>query len=53
MKILTGNSNPQLAEDLAKYLGVSLTDASIRRFADQEVFVEINENMRGEDVNRT
>ncbi|NBX73067.1 MAG: ribose-phosphate pyrophosphokinase [Alphaproteobacteria bacterium] len=50
MKILAGNSNLPLAESIAKTLGVTLTNASIRRFADMEVFVEIMENVRGEDV---
>ena len=50
MKILTGNSNLALAKDIAKHLGGKLTDASVRRFADNEVFVEVHENVRGEDV---
>lgn len=50
MKILAGNSNKELAEQVAKYLGTRLTKATVKRFADQEVFVEIKENMRGEDV---
>lgn len=50
MKLLACNSNPELANAISDYLGVPLTEAIIRRFADQEVFVEINENMRGEDV---
>jgi ribose-phosphate pyrophosphokinase len=50
MKIISGNSNIPLAEDIAKCLNVSLTDATVKRFADDEVFVEIHENMRGEDV---
>jgi ribose-phosphate pyrophosphokinase len=50
MKLIAGNSNLTLAKGIADYLGVSLTDATIKRFADEEVFVEINENMRGEDV---
>jgi len=50
MKLLTGNSNPPLAKAIADYLDVPLTDASVRRFADEEVFVEIHENVRGEDV---
>ena len=50
MKILAGNSNMQLAGDIAAYLGISLTRASVRRFADEEIFVEIHENVRGEDV---
>ena len=50
MKLMTGNSNLQLARDIAAYLELPIADASVRRFADEEVFVEINENVRGEDV---
>ncbi|MGE3691684.1 MAG: ribose-phosphate pyrophosphokinase [Novosphingobium sp.] len=50
MKLLAGNSNPPLAQAISDYLGLPLTDASVRRFADEEVFVEIHENVRGEDV---
>ena len=50
MKLLAGNSNLPLARSISNYLEVPLTDASVRRFADEEVFVEINENVRGEDV---
>ncbi|MEX6723318.1 ribose-phosphate pyrophosphokinase [Parapedomonas caeni] len=50
MKLVTGNSNPPLAEAIAAYLNMPLTRASIRRFSDEEVFVEIHENVRGEDV---
>ena len=50
MKLLAGNSNAPLARSISDYLEVPLTDASVRRFADEEVFVEINENVRGEDV---
>ncbi|WP_309602205.1 ribose-phosphate pyrophosphokinase [Sphingomonas sp.] len=50
MKLLAGNSNLPLAKAIADYLDMSLTEASVRRFADEEVFVEINENVRGEDV---
>ncbi len=50
MKILSGNSNPELAAAIAAYLDLQLTAASVRRFADEEVFVEIHENVRGEDV---
>jgi ribose-phosphate pyrophosphokinase len=50
MKILACNSNRPLAEAIAAYLHLPLTDASVRRFQDQEVFVEIHENARGEDV---
>jgi ribose-phosphate pyrophosphokinase len=50
MKLLTGNANPALARAIADYIGIPLTEASVRRFADEEVFVEIHENVRGEDV---
>ena len=50
MKIVAGNSNRPLAEAIAAYFGSPLTAATIRRFSDQEVFVEIQENVRGEDM---
>jgi ribose-phosphate pyrophosphokinase len=50
MKLMTGNANRGLAQAVADYLEIKLTDASVRRFADEEVFVEIHENVRGEDV---
>jgi len=50
IKIVTGTSNRGLALDIAKYVGVPLTDCSVTRFADGEVFVQINENIRGADI---
>ena len=50
MKLISCNSNLPLAEDISKYLGIPLTKANIKRFADMEVFVEILENVRGQDV---
>ena len=50
MKIMAANSNLPLARAIAAYLELPLTDASVRRFADEEIFVEIHENVRGEDV---
>ncbi|MHA1153045.1 MAG: ribose-phosphate pyrophosphokinase [Alphaproteobacteria bacterium] len=50
MKILTGNSNRPLAEAISAFLNLPLTKASVRRFSDMEIFVEIDENVRGEDV---
>src|SRR5437763_3357296 len=50
MKILACNSNRALAEAISTYLGLPLTRASVRRFSDMEVFVEVHENVRGEDV---
>jgi len=50
MKLLTGNSNQPLAQAIADSLNMSLTEAQVRRFADNEIFVTIDENVRGEDV---
>ncbi|HPI63129.1 MAG TPA: ribose-phosphate pyrophosphokinase, partial [Alphaproteobacteria bacterium] len=50
MKIIAGNSNRVLATAISAQLNIPLTNASIRRFADMEIFVEILENVRGEDV---
>ena len=50
MKIVACNSNRPLAEAIAAYLQIPLTQASVRRFADMEIFVEIHENVRGEDT---
>jgi ribose-phosphate pyrophosphokinase len=50
MKLIAGNSNRPLAEAVAKHLGIALTQSSIRRFSDKEIFVEILENVRGEDT---
>jgi ribose-phosphate pyrophosphokinase len=50
MKLMAGNSNMPLASAIADYLEISLTKANVRRFADEEIFVEILENVRGEDV---
>ncbi|WP_294197884.1 ribose-phosphate pyrophosphokinase [uncultured Sphingomonas sp.] len=50
MKLMTGNSNLPLARAISAYLEVPLTEALVRRFADEEIFVEIMENVRGEDV---
>jgi len=50
MKLLAGNSNRSLAESIGSYLDLPLTQAQVRRFADNEVFVTIDENVRGEDV---
>ena len=49
MKLFAGNSNRVLAEQISKYLDIRLGTANVRRFADQEIFVEILENVRGED----
>src|SRR5437764_15401669 len=50
MKLLTGNSNRPLSEAIGQYLHAPFTKAVVRRFADMEVFVEIQENVRGEDM---
>ncbi len=50
MKLVTGNSNRALAQAVADYLELPLTDCTVKRFADKEIFVEIHENVRGEDV---
>jgi ribose-phosphate pyrophosphokinase len=50
MKLLAGNSNSELAKAIGAYLKLPFTKAIVRRFADMEVFVEIQENVRGEDI---
>ncbi len=50
MKLLAGNSNRALSDAIAQYLKVPVTKAAVRRFADMEIFVEIQENVRGEDM---
>lgn len=50
LKIFTGNANPQLAEEIANYLGVSVGAAKVTRFSDGEIQVKINESVRGADV---
>jgi ribose-phosphate pyrophosphokinase len=50
IKLIAGNSNPVLAEGIGAYIGTPLTKAVVRRFADMEIFVEIQENVRGADV---
>src|SRR5688572_23828392 len=50
IKLVAGNSNPQLAQGIADYLKTPLTRAVVRRFADMEIFVEIQENVRGSDA---
>ncbi|SEG57910.1 ribose-phosphate pyrophosphokinase [Bosea lathyri] len=50
IKIVAGNSNRPLAEAICAHIGIPLAKASVRRFADMEVFVEIQENVRGQDV---
>ena len=50
MKLMSGNSNPPLVKAIGAYLELPITEVSVRRFADEEIFVEIHENVRGEDV---
>src|ERR687895_2029650 len=50
IKLVAGNSNRKLAEDIGAFLKVPLTKGVCRRFADMEIFVEIQENVRGSDV---
>jgi ribose-phosphate pyrophosphokinase len=50
IKLVAGNSNPALANEIAGWLGLPLTKAVVRRFADMEIFVQIQENVRGSDV---
>ena len=50
MKLVTGNSNLTLAKKIADYADVNLSKCDVKRFADKEIFVEMHENVRGEDV---
>ena len=50
MKLLTGNSNKILSKNIAKYLKTKLVNSSIRKFSDGEIYVEINENIRGNSI---
>ena len=50
MKLLACNSNLSLSEEIATTLNIPLTKASIKKFSDEEIFVEVNENVRGQDV---
>ena len=50
MKLLTGNSNKVLSKNISKYLKLRLVNSSIRKFSDGEIYVEINENIRGNSI---
>ena len=50
MKLLTGNSNKTLSKKIAKYLKSKLVNSSIRKFSDGEIYIEINENIRGNSI---
>ena len=50
MKLLSGNSNKPLSKNIAKYLKSKLVNSSIKNFSDGEIYVEINENIRGNSI---
>ena len=50
MRLIAGNSNKPLADAISAYLGLTPVQADVRRFSDDEVFVEVQENVRGEDM---
>ena len=50
MKLLTGNSNKPLSKNIAKYLKTKLVNSSIKKFSDGEIYIEINENIRGNSI---
>src|SRR6201990_1093950 len=50
MRLIAGNSNKTLVADISAYLGLTPVKADVRRFSDDEVFVEVRENVRGEDM---
>ena len=50
LKLFSGNANHPLAEEIAQYLRLPVSDAEVSRFSDGEVFVQVNENVRGADV---
>ena len=50
MKIISGNSNPNLAKAIAKQLKIDLSDVILEKFADGEIYVEIKDQVRGADV---
>ncbi|WP_136797729.1 MULTISPECIES: ribose-phosphate diphosphokinase [Desulfosediminicola] len=50
LKVVTGNAHPELAQEICKHLGQPLTASDVRKFSDGEIFVEIQENVRGADV---
>ena len=50
MKLISCSSNPALADAISGYLGIPLTEANVKRFADEEIFLEVMDNVRGEDV---
>ncbi|MEZ0261819.1 MAG: ribose-phosphate pyrophosphokinase-like domain-containing protein, partial [Alphaproteobacteria bacterium] len=50
MKLISCTSNQPLADAISAYLGIPLTEANVKRFADQEIYLEVLDNVRGEDV---
>jgi ribose-phosphate pyrophosphokinase len=50
LKLFSGNANRPLAEEIAQHLELGLGDAEVSRFSDGEVYVQINENVRGQDI---
>ena len=50
MKLISCTSNQPLADNISQYLGIPLTEVNVKRFADQEIFLEVLDNVRGEDV---
>ena len=48
--LLSGTANRPVAEEIAQHMGIALADCTVKRFADGEIFVRINENARGRDV---
>ena len=50
LKLFTGNANPQLAQDIAEYIGTKLGDAQVKHFSDGEISIMIDESVRGDDV---
>jgi ribose-phosphate pyrophosphokinase len=50
LRLISGNTNLPLAEDISMHLGIPLTKRTIKRFKDQEIYVQINENVRGDDI---
>ena len=50
MKLLTGNSNKYLSQKLSKYLKTKIVNSNIKKFSDGEIYVEINENIRGNNI---
>ncbi len=50
MKILSGTSNPKLSKEISKLLKLKLVNTNIKRFSDGEIYIEINENIRGNSV---